>query len=207
MTDYNLPYTGLEISDGLTRVVSPDTTPTNASTKAVTSEGIKSALDDKLNTSDIVTNLNSPNDTTVPSSLAVSNAFTMGGINVADNPGTQTIGSAGASGNYNLGWNLSGSDVTTDNTTITVSGAGLWLTNFTIKCENTVSTNRYEFRFMIDGVARYTCRPYDDFNYLTGSTLFNSTGSFTVNLFHVRYYNNAGGVTYVDPRIEFIKLQ
>jgi hypothetical protein len=48
MTDYNLPYTGVEISDGLARVVSPDTTPTNASTKAVTSGGVKTYVDTSL---------------------------------------------------------------------------------------------------------------------------------------------------------------
>ena len=50
MTDYNLPYTGVEISDGLARVVSPDTTPTNASTKAVTSSGIKTYVDNAIQT-------------------------------------------------------------------------------------------------------------------------------------------------------------
>ena len=63
MTDYNLPFNGNDIRDGLTRVVSPDVSPQSPSTKMVTSEGIKSALDDKLNASAIVTNLNSPNNT------------------------------------------------------------------------------------------------------------------------------------------------
>lgn len=205
MTDYNLPFNGNDIRDGLTRVVSPDVSPQSPSTKMVTSEGIKSALDDKLNASAIVTNLNSPNNTTVPSSLAVSNAFTMGGINVASKPGDFTF--SGANGYYNSGWNLAGSDITTDGTTVGVTGAGLWLITFTIQCRNTHYNYYYENQFRLSGNAIYTCRPEDGFTYLTGSTFFNSSGYFDMNLYHYRYQNNAGGTIYRNPRVEFLKLK
>ena len=73
MTDYNLPFSGNEVRDGLTRVVSPDLSPQSPSTKMVTSEGIKSALDAKIDSSALVTNFSSPNNTTVPSTQAVQN--------------------------------------------------------------------------------------------------------------------------------------
>ena len=77
MTQYNLNYKGsdvdLAIEKSLAHLNNIDTTPSSPSTKAVTSEGIKAALDGKLASSDIITNLNSPNNTTVPSTLAVTN--------------------------------------------------------------------------------------------------------------------------------------
>ena len=77
MTQYNLNYKGsdvdLAIEKSLAHLNNIDTTPSSPSTKAVTSEGIKAALDGKLASSDIITNLNSPNNTTVPSTQAVAN--------------------------------------------------------------------------------------------------------------------------------------
>ena len=75
MTQYNLNYSGqnvdLAIEKSLAHLNNIDTTPSSPSTKAVTSEGIKAALDGKINTSDIVTNFDSTSNTTVPSSQNV----------------------------------------------------------------------------------------------------------------------------------------
>ena len=86
MTQYNLNYKGsdvdLAIEKSLAHLNNIDTTPSSPSTKAVTSEGIKAALDGKLASSALVTNFNSPNNTTVPSSEAVKDVITTGSLSV-----------------------------------------------------------------------------------------------------------------------------
>jgi hypothetical protein len=205
MSNYNLSLTGAQVNSALNKVHNADTTPTNGSTNMITSDAVFDAVSGFVSDTSIVNNLNNPNTTTVPTTEAVSNALTMGSINVASKSGDFTFTSA--NGYYNSGWDLSGSDITTDGTTVGVTGAGLWLITFTIQCRDTTYNYYYENQFRLSGNVIQSCRPKDGFNYLTGGTFFNSSGYFDMNIYYFRYQNHSGGTRFRNPRVEFLKLK
>jgi len=79
MTQYNLPFTGVQINEAIEKarvhVVGLDTAPQQGSNKVVNSDGIYTAVNAKINTSDIVTETQTiaanDVDTKVPSAAAV----------------------------------------------------------------------------------------------------------------------------------------
>ena len=79
MTQFNLPFTGVQINEAIEKarvhVVGLDTAPQQGSNKVVNSDGIYTAVNAKINTSDIVTEAQTiaanDVDTKVPSVAAV----------------------------------------------------------------------------------------------------------------------------------------
>lgn len=79
MTQYNLPFNGAQINEAIEKarvhVVGIDTAPQQGSNKVVNSDGIYTAVNAKINTSDIVTEAQTiaanDVDTKVPSAAAV----------------------------------------------------------------------------------------------------------------------------------------
>lgn len=79
MTQYNLPFNGAQINEAIEKarvhVVGLDTAPQQGSNKVVNSDGIYTAVNAKINTSDIVTEAQTiaanDVDTKVPSAAAV----------------------------------------------------------------------------------------------------------------------------------------
>jgi len=128
MTDYNLPFSGNEVRDGLTRVVSPDLSPQSPSTKMVTSEGIKAALDTKVEGS-LATNLNTPNNTSVPTTQAIVD-YVGPGYNLARFTATDGNVTRNGTGTFNLNTLSEASDpqnfASTNGTTITLAANGIY---------------------------------------------------------------------------------
>ena len=162
MTQYNLNYSGsdvdLAIEKSLAHLNNIDTTPNSPSTKAVTSEGIKAALDTKLAIADIAANLNSPSSTTTPSTQAVVDALrpkvakytinTLDNYNPPDN-GTIELDMTESSDVYGLA-SLSGSD------RIIIAEAGSYYISYNgeFKAPGGAagsSSSVVDFRFEIDG--------------------------------------------------------
>lgn len=152
MTDYNLPFNGNDVRDGLTRVVSPDLSPQSPSTKMVTSEGIKTALDAKLDASALVTNLNSPNNTTVPTTAAVTSLISSGADVTTITKSTQV--STNSQNQVQTGFSVSGGVVTYNNSNGTFTlPTGIYMYFLKLEMEAYIvdSEDKLYARIFIDG--------------------------------------------------------
>lgn len=101
MSNYDLPYTGAQIAAGLNNIVNPDTTPTNSSTKFVTSAGLYTHLQSLITLGSVTTstsNLSATAATDIFISVSGFNSTTeaahcsisIGGTIVAEALGTTT---------------------------------------------------------------------------------------------------------------------
>lgn len=70
MSDYDLSLTGAQIDAALSKVHNADSIPTNGSQNMITSDGVHDSLSGYVLSLNVVTNLNSPDNTTIPTTEA-----------------------------------------------------------------------------------------------------------------------------------------
>lgn len=138
---HELPYSSTQIEQGLSRAISPDSTPTAASSNLASSGGIKSALDTKADGS-TVTALDG-RVTTLEGVSPIPTAW-LGGL-------TTTYTDGATLTNYTLsGSTLSGASVSTSQGRITLTEAGTYLVHYIGYYTGSSSNGYWRVRFRED---------------------------------------------------------